>query len=227
MGDRRSTSTAGAKAFFITSLIIFLILLFSTIGIWAWFLDEAEDNQRIKDTTEGYVYSTYICCAANLITPIAFIVLVIAFAQLIGRLREVKAIKEDIRRREMERQRQLQHEAMLRKEEELKRQIAEQERLRRIEEKRQRSIIKARNLESAHGYEEAIKLYEKLEMWDDYARCKRKLRKLRLEEIEVGKAKIELKDIGRIGDDITTNINDSVVNRSHIEVTKKKKKSRK
>lgn len=118
---------------------------------------------------------------------------------------EKRRAEEEIRRQNEERKRQ--EEENRRKEEEIKRK--EEEKRRRIIEEKQ-----AHNFETAHRYEDAILVYEKLELWEDAGRCRKLLREMKLEELKAQQATI---DIGSIG----TTIQDSVLNRSDVGSKKK------
>jgi tetratricopeptide (TPR) repeat protein len=81
----------------------------------------------------------------------------------------------------------------------------------------------AMGFEKAHNYVKAAELYEKLEKWEDAGRCRELLRKHRLEELGMQQTKIDIGKIEKLGDTVSTNIQDSVVTKSNI-VPKSKKK---
>ena len=66
------------------------------------------------------------------------------------------------------------------------------------------------------NYEKAAELYESLEKWEDAGRCRELLKKHKLEELGAQQTKIDIGTIEKIGDSISTSIQDSVVSGSSI-----------
>jgi len=68
----------------------------------------------------------------------------------------------------------------------------------------------AKNYEIALKNEDAIKIYEKYEMWEDAGRCRRELQQQKSPQTRI--------DIGAIDHSTRTNISDSVIQRSSIGI---------
>lgn len=128
------------------------------------------------------------------------------------KLLEIQKIKEEEKKRE-DAEKKRQEEEKKRQEEEKRRQVEEKKRQEEVKRRRILEEQQAHNYETALSFEEAIPLYEKLELWDDAGRCRKLLRQQKLEELQASQPKI---DIGSI-----SSIKDSVVNRSNIEHGKK------
>lgn len=123
---------------------------------------------------------------------------------------QIEKIKDEERRRQEE-EHNRQKEERKRQQEEKKRQ--DEEKRRQESEKRKRVLEEqqAHNYETAFRYDDAILIYEKLELWNDAGRCRKLLREQKLEEIQAHQPKI---DIGHL--DKSVKISDSAINRTNI-----------
>lgn len=170
----------------ITLTLLILNLVFFFI-VLSGFYNETKDKEDGDEFSSEANFYGFTCLGAFLFIPVLSFTLLLTLISYFGKKR---SIRREIAREDRER--------------------------RRLEEKRRRELEMATNFEISMRFEDAVKLYEGNDRWNDARRCRELMRAQKLEELEASRARVDIRSLGNLGSSNITNIKDSVINRSNI-----------